>query len=113
LLMVSGYDRYFQVARCFRDEDLRADRQPEFSQIDMEMSFIDQEDIMEVNEKMLRLIWKEIKGVDVGPIPRMSFQEAMDRYGSDKPDTRFGMEIKDLSAIVQGSGFKVFDDVIA
>lgn len=113
LLMVSGYDRYFQIARCFRDEDLRADRQPEFSQIDMEMSFIDQEDIMEVNEKMLRLIWKEIKGVEVGPIPRMSFQEAMDRYGSDKPDTRFGMEIKDLKSIGSGSGFKVFDDVIA
>lgn len=113
LLMVSGYDRYFQIARCFRDEDLRADRQPEFSQIDMEMSFIDQEDIMEVNEKMLRLIWKEIKGVEVGPIPRMSFQEAMDRYGSDKPDTRFGMEIKDLKSVVTGSGFKVFDDVIA
>ena len=79
----------------------------------MEMSFIDQEDIMEVNEKMLRMIWKEIKGVEVGPIPRMSFQEAMDRYGSDKPDTRFGMEIKDLKSIVSGSGFKVFDDVIA
>lgn len=113
LLMVSGYDRYFQIARCFRDEDLRADRQPEFSQIDMEMSFIDQEDIMEVNEKMLRMIWKEIKGVEVGAIPRMSYQEAMDRYGIDKPDTRFGMEIKDLKSIVTGSGFKVFDDVIA
>lgn len=113
LLMVSGYDRYFQIARCFRDEDLRADRQPEFSQIDMEMSFIDQEDIMEVNEKMLRMIWKEIKGVEVGPIPRMSYQEAMDRYGIDKPDTRFGMEIEDLKSIVTGSGFKVFDDVIA
>lgn len=113
LLMVSGYDRYFQIARCFRDEDLRADRQPEFSQIDMEMSFIDQEDIMELNERLLRVIWKEIKGVDVGVIPRMSFQEAMDRYGIDKPDTRFGMEIKDLKKIVTGSGFKVFDDVLA
>ncbi|NUN04419.1 MAG: aspartate--tRNA ligase [Bdellovibrio sp.] len=113
LLMVSGYDRYFQIARCFRDEDLRADRQPEFSQIDMEMSFIDQEDIMEMNERLLRLVWKEIKGVEVGKIPRMSFQEAMDRYGNDKPDTRFGMEIKDLKSIVTGSGFKVFDDVLS
>jgi len=113
LLMISGYDRYFQIARCFRDEDLRADRQPEFSQIDMEMSFIDQEDIMEMNEKLLRTVWKEIKGIDVGEIPRMTFQEAMDRYGIDKPDTRFGMEIKDLKSIVTGSGFKVFDDVLA
>jgi len=113
LLMVSGYDRYFQIARCFRDEDLRADRQPEFSQIDMEMSFIDQEDIMQLNEKMLRFIWKEVKGVEVGELPRMTYQEAMDRYGNDKPDTRFGMEIKDLKKAVTGSGFKVFDDVIA
>jgi aspartyl-tRNA synthetase len=113
LLMVSGYDRYFQIARCFRDEDLRADRQPEFSQIDMEMSFIDQEDIMELNERLLRHIWKEIKGVEVGPLPRMTYQEAMDRYGIDKPDTRFGMEIKDLKSVVMGSGFKVFDDVLS
>jgi aspartyl-tRNA synthetase len=113
LLMVSGYDRYFQIARCFRDEDLRADRQPEFSQIDMEMSFIDQEDIMELNERLLRHVWKETKGVEVGPIPRMSYQEAMDRYGIDKPDTRFAMEISDLKSIVSNSGFKVFDDVLA
>ncbi len=113
LLMISGYDRYFQIARCFRDEDLRADRQPEFSQIDIEMSFIDEEDIIQVNEKMLKLIWKEIKGIDVGVIPRMTFQEAMDRFGSDKPDTRFGLEIKDLAHLAKGSGFKVFDDVIA
>lgn len=113
LLMISGYDRYFQIARCFRDEDLRADRQPEFSQIDMEMSFIDQEDIMDLNERLLRSIWKAVKGVDVGPIPRMTYQDAMDRYGIDKPDTRFGMEIKDLAKLVGNSGFKVFDDVIA
>lgn len=113
LLMISGYDRYFQIARCFRDEDLRADRQPEFSQIDMEMSFIDQEDIMQINEKLLRYIWKEVKGIEVGEIPRMTFQEAMDRYGIDKPDTRFGMEIQDLKALVTGSGFKVFDDALS
>ncbi|MCK6597272.1 MAG: aspartate--tRNA ligase [Bdellovibrionaceae bacterium] len=114
LLMISGYDRYFQLARCFRDEDLRADRQPEFSQIDIEMSFIDVEDIIEVNEKMLKYIWKEIKGVEVEKIPRMSFQEAMDRFGSDKPDIRFGMEIKDLAKTLGSqTGFKVFDDVLA
>ena len=113
LLMIAGYDRYFQIARCFRDEDLRADRQPEFSQIDIEMSFIDEEDIIEINEKMLRLIWKEIKGVDVGTLPRMTYFEAMNKYGNDKPDTRFGMEIKDLKSVVSGSGFKVFDDVLA
>lgn len=114
LLMISGFDRYFQLARCFRDEDLRADRQPEFSQIDIEMSFIDVEDIIQMNEKMVQYIWKEIKGVDIPKIPRMSFQEAMDRYGSDKPDISFAMEIKDLSKIIgTSSGFKVFDEVIA
>ncbi|HRO67098.1 MAG TPA: aspartate--tRNA ligase, partial [Pseudobdellovibrionaceae bacterium] len=113
LLMISGYDRYFQLARCFRDEDLRADRQPEFSQIDIEMSFIDVEDIVSMNEKMLRSIWKEFRGVDIGEVPRMTFREAMDRYGSDKPDIRFGLEIKDLGALVTNSGFKVFDDVIS
>lgn len=113
LLMISGYDRYFQIARCFRDEDLRADRQPEFSQIDIEMSFIDEEDIIDLNERMLRMIWKEIKGVDVAKIPRMTYFEAMDNYGNDKPDTRFEMKIKDLKDVVTGSGFKVFDDVIA
>lgn len=113
LLMISGYDRYFQIARCFRDEDLRADRQPEFTQIDMEMSFIDQEDIIQVNEKMLRHIWKEVKGIDVGTIPRMTFKEAMDRFGNDKPDTRFGLELKDLAKLVAKSGFKVFDDALA
>lgn len=113
LLMVSGYDRYFQVARCFRDEDLRADRQPEFTQIDMEMSFVDLEDVIKVNEGMVRTVWKEIKGIEVGDIPRMPYREAMDRYGSDKPDTRFGMEIKDLKHLVSGSGFKVFEDALA
>ncbi len=113
LLMISGYDRYFQLARCFRDEDLRADRQPEFTQIDIEMSFIDQDDIMELNERLLRLIWKEVKGVDIATLPRMTYQEAMDRFGIDKPDIRFGLEIKELKATVTNSGFKVFDDVIA
>ncbi len=113
LLMIAGYDRYFQIARCFRDEDLRADRQPEFSQIDLEMSFIDEEDVIAINEKMLRTIWKEIKGIDVGSIPRMTYFEAMDNYGIDKPDTRFEMKIKDLKSIVNGCGFKVFDDVIS
>lgn len=113
LLMVSGYDRYFQIARCFRDEDLRADRQPEFSQIDIEMSFIDVEDIIDINEKMLRMIWKEIKGQDVPPIKRITFQEAMDKYGSDKPDTRFDMHIQDLSSVVAGADFKVFNDALS
>lgn len=113
LLMVSGYDRYFQIARCFRDEDLRADRQPEFSQIDMEMSFIDVEDIIDLNERMLRTIWKEIKGIDVPKLQRMTYFEAMDKYGSDKPDTRFGLEIQNIAASVANSGFKVFDDILA
>ncbi len=113
LLMVGGYDRYFQIARCFRDEDLRADRQPEFSQIDIEMSFIDVEDIISINEEMLRLIWKEIKGQNVAAVPRITYQEAMDRYGSDKPDTRFKMEIQDVSATVAGSDFKVFSDALS
>ncbi len=113
LLMVANFDRYFQIARCFRDEDLRADRQPEFSQIDIEMSFIDVDDIIKMNEGLLRLLWKQFRSVDIGDVPRMTFQEAMDRFGSDKPDVRFGLEIKDLKSIVTGKGFKVFDDVIA
>jgi aspartyl-tRNA synthetase len=113
LLMVSGYDRYFQIARCFRDEDLRADRQPEFSQIDMEMSFIDVEDILDLNERMVQLIWKEIKGITVPKLTRMKYFDAMDKYGSDKPDTRFGMEIQELSDLLKDSGFKVFDDVLS
>ncbi|MBK7890259.1 MAG: aspartate--tRNA ligase [Bdellovibrionales bacterium] len=113
LLMIGGMDRYFQIARCFRDEDLRADRQPEFSQIDMEMSFVDQDDIMAVNERLAQVIWKKFRGVDLGPIPRMSFMEAMNRYGCDKPDLRFSLELQDLTNESKGTGFKVFDDVLA
>lgn len=113
LLMIGGMDRYFQIARCFRDEDLRADRQPEFSQIDMEMSFVDQDDIMAVNERLAQAIWKKFRGVDIGPIPRMSFFEAMNRFGNDKPDLRFGLELQDLGEMCRNTGFKVFDDVLA
>ena len=109
LLMCSGYDRYFQIARCFRDEDLRADRQPEFTQVDMELSFVDEDDVMDVNERLLQKIFKEILDVDIAlPIQRMTWQEAMDRFGSDKPDLRFGMELKDVSEIVKDCGFGVF-----
>lgn len=112
LLMCSGYDRYFQIARCFRDEDLRADRQPEFTQIDMELSFVDEEDVMDVNERLLQRIFKRI-GVEIElPLPRMTWQEAMDRFGSDKPDTRFGMELKDVTEIVKDCGFGVFTGAI-
>ena len=113
LLMCSGYDRYFQIARCFRDEDLRADRQPEFTQADMELSFVDVEDVLEVNERLLKYIFKEAIGVDVQlPLPRMPWQEAMDRFGSDKPDTRFGMELQDVSDVVKGCGFSVFTSAL-
>ena len=109
LLMCSGYDRYFQIARCFRDEDLRADRQPEFTQADMELSFVDVEDVLEVNERLLAYVFQEAVGVEIPlPIPRITWQEAMDRFGSDKPDTRFGMELKDVSELVSGCGFGVF-----
>ena len=109
LLMCSGYDRYFQIARCFRDEDLRADRQPEFTQADMELAFVDVEDVLDVNERLLKYIFKEAIGVDVTlPLPRMPWQEAMDRFGSDKPDTRFGMELCDVSKVVEECGFSVF-----
>ena len=109
LLMCSGYDRYFQIARCFRDEDLRADRQPEFTQADMELAFVDVEDVLDGNERLLKYIFKEAIGVDVTlPLPRMPWQEAMDRFGSDKPDTRFGMELCDVSKVVEGCGFSVF-----
>lgn len=108
LLMCSGFDRYFQIAKCFRDEDLRADRQPEFTQVDMELSFVDVDDVIEVNERMLKEIFGSI-GVEVpNPIPRMTWQEAMDRFGSDKPDTRFGMELVNVSDVVAGCGFGVF-----
>lgn len=109
LLMCSGYDRYFQIAKCFRDEDLRADRQPEFTQVDMELSFVDVDDVIEVNERLLARLFKEIIGLDVQlPIPRMTWQEAMDRFGSDKPDTRFGMELQDVSDVVKDCEFVVF-----
>ena len=109
LLMCSGYDRYFQLARCYRDEDLRADRQPEFTQIDLEMSFVDVDDVIDVNERLLYKLFKELLNVEIPqPIPRMTWQEAMDRYGSDKPDIRFGMELKDVSEVVKDCEFVVF-----
>ena len=109
LLMCSGYDRYFQLAKCFRDEDLRADRQPEFTQIDMELSFVDIDDVIDVNERLLQRLFKEVLGLDIElPIQRMTWNEAMNRFGSDKPDVRFGMELKDISDIVQKCGFGVF-----
>ena len=109
LLMCSGYDRYFQLARCYRDEDLRADRQPEFTQIDLEMSFVEVDDVIDVNERLLYKLFKELLNVEIPqPIPRMTWQEAMDRYGSDKPDIRFGMELKDVSEVVKDCEFVVF-----
>ena len=114
LLMCSGYDRYFQIARCFRDEDLRADRQPEFTQVDMELSFVDVEDVISVNERMLQFVCKEAIGLDVQlPIPRMTWTDAMNRFGSDKPDTRFGMELQDVSEVVANCGFGVFTSALA
>ena len=111
LLMVAGYDRYFQIVRCFRDEDLRADRQPEFTQIDCEMSFVEQEDVLNTFEGMMRTLFKNVLGVDIpNPLPRMSWYDAMDKYGSDKPDIRFGMEIHDITGAVKGHGFSVLDD---
>lgn len=113
LLMCAGYDRYFQIAKCFRDEDLRADRQPEFTQVDMELSFVDVDDVIEVNERLLKFIFKDAIGIDIQlPIQRMTWQEAMDRYGSDKPDTRFGMELINVSDVVAGCGFSVFTSAI-
>lgn len=114
MLMVSGFERYFQIARCFRDEDLRADRQPEFTQIDMEMSFMSMDEIIELNERLMKQVMKDVKGIDVQtPFPRMDYQEAMDRFGSDKPDVRFALEIKDLEALAKDSDFGVFKNAIA
>ncbi len=113
LLMCSGYDRYFQLAKCFRDEDLRADRQPEFTQADLEMSFVDVEDVIDVTERMVQRVCREAVGLEVAlPIPRMTWEEAMNRYGSDKPDTRFGMELADVSQVVDGCGFGVFTSAL-
>lgn len=114
LLMCSGYDRYFQIAKCFRDEDLRADRQPEFTQVDMELSFVDAEDVMDVNERLLQAVCKEAVGLEIAlPLPRMKWIDAMNRYGSDKPDTRFGMELTDVSDLVEDCGFGVFTGALA
>ncbi len=109
LLMVAGFDRYFQLVKCFRDEDLRADRQPEFTQIDCEMSFVDREDVLETFEGLMRHLFREIRGIDPGPFPRMSYAEALETYGTDKPDLRFGMPICDISSLARGHGFGVFD----
>lgn len=113
LLMCSGYDRYFQIARCYRDEDLRADRQPEFTQIDMELSFVDVDDVIDVNERLLAKLFKEVIGVDVQlPIQRMTYKEAMERFGSDKPDLRFGMELCDVTDVVKDCEFVVFKNAV-
>ncbi len=114
ILMVSGMDRYYQIARCFRDEDLRADRQPEFTQLDMEMSFMSQEEIIELNEKLVSYIFKIVKGIELHtPFPRLTYADAMERYGSDKPDTRYGLELVNVSDVMKDSGFKVFRDAVA
>jgi len=113
LLMVSGMDRYYQIAKCFRDEDLRADRQPEFTQVDMELSFVDIEDIMDINERMMQKVFKDLMNVDIQlPLPRMTYAEAMERFGSDKPDVRFGMELKNISDVVAGTEFVVFKSAL-
>jgi aspartyl-tRNA synthetase len=113
LLMVSGYDRYYQIVKCFRDEDLRADRQPEFTQIDCEMAFVEQEDILNTFEGLVRHLFKVVKGIDVPAFPRMLYSEAMEKYGIDKPDLRFGMEFVDMASVTQNKGFNVFDSAEA
>src|SRR5690606_800643 len=113
ILMVAGLDRYFQIVKCFRDEDLRADRQPEFTQIDVEMTFPTEELIYETFEGLMKAIWKDVRGIDVEtPFPRMTYREAIERFGSDKPDLRFGLEIQDVSHVFEGSGFRVFDSIL-
>ena len=113
LLMVSGMDRYYQIAKCFRDEDLRADRQPEFTQVDMELSFVDIDDVMDINERMMQKVFKDLMNVDIQlPLPRMTYAEAMERFGSDKPDVRFGMELKNISDVVAGTEFVVFKSAL-
>jgi aspartyl-tRNA synthetase len=113
ILMVSGFDRYFQITKCFRDEDLRADRQPEFTQIDEELSFVDADDVMTINEGLVKKVWKEVLDLDIEtPFKRMTYKEAMDRYGSDKPDTRFGLELVDVSDLVKDTEFKVFAEIV-
>ncbi len=113
LLMIGNMDRYFQIVKCFRDEDLRADRQPEFTQVDLEMSFVDTDDVLEMNERLLRFLWKEMKGAEVKDIPRMTYDDAMNDYGCDKPDLRIPWKLKELTEVLSQTGFKVFDDVAA
>ena len=112
LLMIAGLDRYFQLARCFRDEDLRSDRQPEFTQIDMEMSFVSEEDILQINTSLLRTLWKKFKNQNIEHISSMSYTQAMDEYGTDRPDLRNPLKLKDISSIIQDSGFEMFDRVL-
>ncbi len=114
ILMVAGFDKYYQIVRCFRDEDLRADRQPEFTQVDVEMSFVDENEIMRLFDEMMKELFREIMGHEISvPIPRLEYKEAMDRFGSDKPDTRFGMELKDITDIAKETGFKIFQDIVS